>query len=887
MMSGNLGTVVKPYRNLNGEMFAVPTTWDIASPDYIIPEMAWDENLEFVTCTLNGRMWVFRFFDENDGYEAYAIMVLAKNVETGRLEVVSQTRLPRVPDGEGYLPEFPVSRGIDWILTCRAIIQVFPDPPYISYRELFWIDFSRSVDPVYRVQFSAYRRYQYYTVSGQEIGPHIDPFTHNRWGTDPPSACDGMGYLYATIGNLSVYPVGARQMEACYSTAADLGGWILLEDFVLPKPEIWNQIPNSEYHHMWHKAKPVIPVDYSWINAYESDTGEKVYEDRAHGTWGTGYSATRRGIQIATFDNKLWARSLMYMGRAYLIPAFKNQHGFPEEFFLFISNSHNCAGPYRIFLDPNISEDTYWMDTGPVGLRDVTGETFAVYAGLQTAKTNPLTAPICQTPLRSEVLIPNAPDGFEGTWVNPRPGDVGMTGYDSFTRAGLFLGERGAVIFGGDSTTGQLTVIDDYTCLNISEWLAPARQLESIHWEIVCSSADRELFITRLTNYFHRELFGERLLPLAWGFEERTDENGVVTEQVRLSFGKEKGLTEEGVPVSVVSVTEMSFPPDFFDPPEPRISAEEVFRDPYTINIFRLESGTALAGQVKASWFRGPGPIANGMNYYYPSPFPSLIYKCTNNEIGIHFIDPDTGALTPWEHTFSNVASNDTIIRFPVEPSPGTWGAEFRDAGFVEIPQELPEWLDNGDWRFKLYRWGRGGSEGIPQSNDRPGCFLKSYLARSIPFAARPGNQAYPYPGYPGKPIIRFVDTSTEEAYHFTDDRFGTLTGVVSGSTLNVSMTGWLADFISAEDTACDGELAFHYCKDPIPTFDGGTRYKKNLVVWTCRTGDEIPTSRYLTTSAAMGYWRANHLLIARIDYDPSVIDFDAEIVRGKLFVDE
>jgi hypothetical protein len=694
-------------------------------------------------------------------------------------------------------------------------------------------------------------------------------------------------------------------MEACYSTAADLGGWILLEDFIVPKPEIWNQVPNSTYHHFWSKSKPVLPVEYTIVNEFDTSTGLKIHEDLVTTIYGTGYSAARRGVQIATFDNKLWARSMTYMGRAYLIPLLKNQNGVPEEFYLFISNSHNCASPYRLYIDPNISADTLWMKTGPIGLRDVTGNTFAVLAGMQTEKSNPLTAPICPIPFSRDVLIPNAPDGFNGTWVNPRPGDTGVTGYDFSTRVGLFLGEKGASFLGGNSSTGQLTHIHDYTCLSISEWLCPTKRLESIHWDIVCSSADRELIITRLSNYFFREIWRERFLPMTWGYEELKetikDENGedkdIVTAQIKLSFGKEKGMTEDNVPVTVISVTELSFPPGTFDPPEPRISAEEVFKDPYTINFFRIETGTPLAMQVRAAWFSEPDPIVTVGTWPYgiPSPFPSLVYQCSGRNVGLYFVNPDTGELTTWDHSFTNVASNDLIIRFPVEPSPGVWGAEFRDAGFVAIPQTLPEWLDDGNWRHRRYINSISSGGQVFKNDDYPGVLLRSSIRRSGSFGLKnstggASGTLYPYPGYPGDVTIRFFDTSTLGTYFWADNRFGTVTGSVSGGTVSLNTSGWVSDFYqgyNSYDLYGDQYAAFHYCRDPITTFDGKTRYKKNLVIWTCRSGEKLSPSRVSTTAPSdnpFGSWSQSYLLIARIDYNPDVIDFDAEITRGTLY---
>jgi hypothetical protein len=896
MMSGNLGTVVKPYKNLNGEVFAIPQTWKGALPDYLIDGLVWGDDMELVTCTLNGRMWVFKSVDE-DGFDLYSVVVLAENPETKRLEMAGAWNLPRVVDGSGYLPDFPVASGIDWVLTCREILQVIPEPPYILCCNIFAFDVPSATSTQTVVRFAVIRSFvSYVSIDGHEIGARTDPFTHTRWGTNPPAGGDGEGNLFAKIGNLSVYPVGTRQMEACYVTALDLGGWILLEDFVIPKPSIWDSVPDSEYHRMWLKAKPVVPVDLNLYADPELDEGDAVVS-----TNGLGYSATRRGIQIATFDDKLWVKSLMFLGRAYLVPLTKNKNGVAEEFCLFVTNSNNCAGPYNLHYNSNISENEPWMSITPVGLKDAQEGSDGVLAGFMTDKTNPLTAPICQTPARGDVLMPNDPNGGHyGEWVSPRPEDNGMSTYDFFSRLGLFLGEKGCTLFGGDSLTGQLASFMDYTCSTLSNWLAPARlaesparMVESIDLEVVCGSYDKTLVVTHLTNYFHRELFGERFLPMAWGLEERKNEDDEVTEQVKLSFGVEEGLDEDNNPVHVLSVTEFSFPPGTYEKPKTSVPAENVFKDPYSFRIFRAEIETEFAGQVKASWIKEVDPSAydTDWTYYVPPPFPCLIYKCDSEGVGMYFVNPEDGALTQFDYSFPTTLSGDAIVHFPIEPTLGTWGAEFRDAGFVEIPEPLPGWLNDGDWRFKKYRttW---NSTTRPQSKDKPGAFLNSSILMSASFGRYNSSYAsvFPSSGSPKEAaFFRFADTSTHQTFFIADDRLGEIYTDAGGTTY---ADGWVWSFYQTGpgyDHEGSGEEAFHYCKDPIAMYNGDTRYKKNFFLWTCRKGERLDIGRgwRFSAYAPYGYWQGDYLLMGRIDYDPSVIDFDQELLNGVLVVDE
>jgi hypothetical protein len=217
----------------------------------------------------------------------------------------------------------------------------------------------------------------------------------------------------------------------------------------------------------------------------------------------------------------------------------------------------------------------------------------------------------------------------------------------------------------------------------------------------------------------------------------------------------------------------------------------------------------------------------------------------------------------------------------------------------VEIPQELPEWLDNGAWRYKV-RWHSTNTPvGFVQTTDQPGVTFRSSLFTSAGFGVSfTAGTIIPYPGYSvGRALGRFVDNSTNRPFFVTDDRFGQANGRLSGGTIYHDRTGWVKDFFngsSVYDVSGDNNAAFHYCSEPITKYDGGTRYKKNLVVWTARKGERLDVGRTILytsggvpqpSAAPWGYWTNDCLFLARIDYDPSVIDFDQELINGKLFV--
>ena len=108
--------------NNHGEsrMCAIPHTIGV-EPEY---EVATDvpSVAEFVTCSLDGRLWVFR------RSRRYYVAVLKWDAETQRLVFVSTTILSNANI---------VGRGIDWLLTDTTIIQALDDEPYIGTANLF------------------------------------------------------------------------------------------------------------------------------------------------------------------------------------------------------------------------------------------------------------------------------------------------------------------------------------------------------------------------------------------------------------------------------------------------------------------------------------------------------------------------------------------------------------------------------------------------------------------------------------------------------------------------------------------------------------------------------------------------------------------------------
>lgn len=99
-------------------MFTTPNTISVP-PEYEIetdvPSVA-----EFVTCSLDGRLWIWR------RSRRYYVAVFRWNEETEKLVFVNTTIL----NGETV-----IKRGVDWILTDKSLILSSDDEPYISRTE--------------------------------------------------------------------------------------------------------------------------------------------------------------------------------------------------------------------------------------------------------------------------------------------------------------------------------------------------------------------------------------------------------------------------------------------------------------------------------------------------------------------------------------------------------------------------------------------------------------------------------------------------------------------------------------------------------------------------------------------------------------------------------
>ena len=857
MLSGGLGKVVKNCKTPTSPCYTVPQTLEPEDFTYYT-DFSFDPSVEVVAVSLNGMLWCIKFIDE-EGDAVYYLVAFAFDPITKKL-FWADTRPLDWLDG---IPEYPVMRGIDWILTCHVMYQWSPDAPYILKRQIkALIDIPESLG--WTLRYSILRgRGRVAPVHGQSVGPGRDPFTHQWMSTSRISTA---------LGHLSLYPLGTRQVEQCYSTLLDIGGWQIIEDFIVPKPSA-GYVPPTTYHSLSPCAKPLIPLELNWY--IESGKDMATYP-----TFGVGYGADRRGVMVATFDECLYARGLMYMGRAYLLPATINQNGVPEEYYLLITNSDRCTGPYNQFDDPFLDIEDPWLDVGAVGLKDVR-EVRDQVAGFMTQKSeDPMRAPICLVPETGEILMPNDPNPANryGYWVSPRPGDEGGSTYDPFSRLGLFLGGTGAAIFGVDSSTGLLAPTPNYDCATLSDWLAPARKVEAISKDVVVSSVDGRAIVTMPEAYFQRFTLPDLFLPLTWGFTEVFDEKGTtVTEELRFSMGLkdvviegDNGLPEE---TKLVTVTEFVAPLGTHSPIK-SIPPENVHRNPFKFRTLLAEDGTAFARDYH---------IHSPLNVSGALTFTKKVWSdSTKQTAEFAFLNPDTGAVTAGQHTFPDRVRGTLNVQyaFPVTDGDGVIGARSESGVFMPLPLSvLPHWLKQpDDWRYiELLSAAALRGEG---KTKLPAMWMSSIFLFQ-PSLLVQDNYRGPYPGEPDPAGIEMQELSSQISINWLNDSVGKRVSQIVNNQIKLTVSGLAGDY-NGDWYNYTGEFEVkHYGFNPVPRFDGKIKYLSTIAVMQTRNGVRIPPRN---SNYNIGSWTADRLYAFRLDLDPNIFDFDEELKRCNHF---
>lgn len=906
LFSGELGKAPKIF---GSHFMSIPHTRLLREPSY---DLGVYLPGEFVCCSLDGRLWIYKHITST-GQGMYTAYALRWNETTGRMEfpLDDDTQSFRLPlSGEMLMdqyPIYPVSRGLDWVLFTFFVVQVQEAPPYI----VFSITHQLSPPGIVDVNtdrgflYSPHRSAKYLDPDDNKhnevhIGGGYDPFTHNKFGQDGPiSGAGNSGYFSTGLGHLSLYPAGEHKMDPCYSTLPSLDDWIIIEDFLLRRPS--NPVPAGvgEYSPYLRQARALIPLELNWY-------GEEHGAFSVFPSYGTGYSHTRRGVQVAECKGKLYGRGLMHMGEAFLIPAaFFEDRTEPSEYYLLITNSEKCIGPHNLFVTPNLDEEAPWMSLGVAELTDIGDAAKTHLIGVVNESDDPLKSSLCKRAKDGQLLVPDDPlGGLHGVWKDPRKEDVGALVVDPLRHTGLALGQKGMSYLGVNAEFRDVEPIEDFQCVGIRQWVAPTGCLDLVTQKATLSSDDNGATATYVADYFDRLRLHRRLLPLAHGiFEKKDPDTGDIIDRVQLSFGEQRHMVDQGdgtfLDMSLITVNELSCPEEL-TPPVKNIPWNEVFRNPFRIEFLRMEENNAFTNEYRTGWFTRP-QANSGRTEYEPPCIPILYKSVSGGEVEFAYINPETAEIEPATYDFGNV----TLAMFPVQNDLGSIGARDSDGNFIPMNSPLPSWLrEVDDWRRA------DDYNGLPGEDPMrlPGLRLESrvYLLPS----GQSGNGVYPFYGYPPNVIFHWTrdaatqcvclieETSARFKIALRHSHFGMpldpngynspttgLQGELKRTALSGNYGGMHAIF---RPYFWNPYTAYHYLKDPVENYRGKRKYLKAFVVWGLHRGDNRPVhARYPDKpSDYLGpAWMQDHIYFFRLDLDPSVLDFDEELKRSKVFV--
>ncbi len=227
LFSGSLGKL----NNKGGSRILTTPNTIYVPPEYEIETDVASSGI-FVTCSLDGRLWVWR------RSRRYYIAAFRWNNETEQLEFSKSTFINNA--------NF-IGRGVDWLLTDTMIIQASDEEPYIITANLFE-DNSNS-----RFLYSILRSsIMTQGIGAKVIGSGIDPLTNDVWGMSEDNGnSEGYGYFNRSALLQSV----SKQ----YSLLPAVGDWNIINNFLVRRI---NNILTSQHNSMLN-IRPLIPLEFS------------------------------------------------------------------------------------------------------------------------------------------------------------------------------------------------------------------------------------------------------------------------------------------------------------------------------------------------------------------------------------------------------------------------------------------------------------------------------------------------------------------------------------------------------------------------------------------------------------------------------------------------
>ena len=436
------------------------------------------------------------------------------------------------------------------------------------------------------------------------------------------------------------------------------------------------------------------------------------------------------------------------------------------------------------------------------------------------------------------------------------------------------------------------------------------------------------MLMTNIPTGFDRLLFQRRTLPLAWGvFEQKEksqpDEDGVVEEKVtarkRLSIGSGSGETAQ------LTVDEIPCPDNVSAPAE-NIPWEEVYKPAVELRVLNK-----IEGSVYDVWSRLPVIVLDhGGTYGYGQYGYGLISASLYNKSGsvydpnwngryrwplqyryhLLYIEPETGELIPQTVEIDLTEYYD----HPEDPGETMEGTTLVDCWFEDhygdgvgwlirtyegfdllrrlnptprakkeffIPEpSIPSWLTEPDswfgWDLDDDMWSRGREPRLELRHKfffSPDIVSFEIKREGITFSDQ----------LPCTPYLVFTESSTRTKFLLRSTEFGSVTS-------RGKLQGTLADIYNSKDQCAIFDYSqtmgvTSYCKAPTQDYAGNTKYARSLYVVqldglaNTRTEDGKYSGSF--------YWDNPCVYILRADTNPDAFDFDAELNRGEVLIND
>lgn len=803
---GDLGKTEQP---LASRFMTTPVTREVSVGDISYPmNVSLPPTDEVLATPLNGMLMLA---GDNDYCD---LLWFGFNQTTGQLYFQGATYWERDYTIFGEtVPETPVARGIDWILTQVAIYRVLPDGGF-KRKGIIHESASYFLGSDYYFLVTPHRNRGF---SKGIPGGEYNPFT----GT--PS--DGyLPYGESGVQFEAVHRVTGHSGEpfaSWPSTVARVGENILIDGFVV---ETMDDISHYEtdgmkmYSTRYHRIRPVTPIEFH-------EGGIPVYA---------------MDYRVASAKDRLYARGMLTMGEACLIPAAFGEAGYPTEYFLYIANSHGYRSPYEPFEDRVLERDVRWENTSPMLLRDINNPEQNFLAGYEIPNVDPVESRgFFRQANPNGILLP------DGQWHR-----VGQDMYYSPTsRMGLILDEQGAFFFGGDIANKTIGTLDDYKCATMADWLAPGGEIESFSQKHVTSLFRNGTLATNIERDFARYCLKDVRLGLTWGvFEKKQDaeDPDKVTGQVRLSLAI-------GARNKDIVVREIGMPNDVDSVPFEEIPVDNVIKNPFRLKVLKLQLGGGDY-HIEGTYFEGWRSVSDDCVLYKVDPYTgNAVYGNINPETGeITESNTPGGIPAGWE------AGGDGKV-FGLKPHGAVYPfpSVGRYANFAPIAQPHLE----GD-SFTVSNGSNGMIQLVESSSGMRIAWRHSAFGEIV---VNSGSEKWHDRG-----LTEFLRDSGLHDGHLTSLR----------EWLEANRVGVILENAPISDTYSTMK---HLGSDPVTDWRGNRKFLKTLTVWLVRMRyRQVQPDGTLGSYVGHSGNVTHYLCIMRTDLDNTVFDFDAEMEKVK-----